>query len=108
MQRERPLGRRASRAPGHGTSLSNSLHSGTGSWPIGADTAVLARQVIAARFSVDRFVARLNIEHLRAALAENPDAARRQILERLLAEEEAKLKVLDAVPQLPGEARRRV
>jgi len=40
---------------------------------------------------VERFVARLNIEHLRDALARETDEARRQTLARLLADEEAKL-----------------
>jgi hypothetical protein len=40
---------------------------------------------------VDRTVAKLNIEHYRRLLAEETDAARRQTLQRLLAEEEAKL-----------------
>jgi hypothetical protein len=41
--------------------------------------------------AVDRTVARLNIEHYRRLLATETDAARRQTLQRLLAEEEAKL-----------------
>lgn len=41
--------------------------------------------------SVDRSVARLNIEHYKRLLAGDLDEARRQVLERLLAEEEAKL-----------------
>ena len=40
---------------------------------------------------MDRSVARLNIEHFRRLLAEETDESRRQILIRLLAEEEAKL-----------------
>ncbi len=40
---------------------------------------------------MDRTVARLNIEHFRRLLAEETDDARRQLLQRLLAEEEAKL-----------------
>ena len=40
---------------------------------------------------MDGFVARLNIEHLRDALASEPNEAKRQTLARLLAEEEAKL-----------------
>jgi hypothetical protein len=40
---------------------------------------------------VDRTVARLNIEHFRRLLARETDEARRQILLRLLAEEEAKI-----------------
>lgn len=40
---------------------------------------------------MDRAVARLNIEHFRRLLAKETDESRRQILQRLLAEEEAKL-----------------
>ncbi len=40
---------------------------------------------------MDRTVARLNIEHFRRLLAAEIDESRRQILRRLLAEEEAKL-----------------
>ena len=41
--------------------------------------------------AMDRTVARLNIEHFRRLLAKETDESRRQILQRLLAEEEAKL-----------------
>jgi hypothetical protein len=40
---------------------------------------------------LDRTVARLNIEHFRRLLAAEADEARRKVLSRLLAEEEAKL-----------------
>ena len=40
---------------------------------------------------MDRTVARLNIEHFRRLLAKETDETRRQVLIRLLAEEEAKL-----------------
>ena len=40
---------------------------------------------------MDRTVARLNIEHFRRLLAQEPDETRRAILQRLLAKEEAKL-----------------
>jgi hypothetical protein len=40
---------------------------------------------------VDRSVAQLNIEHYRRLLAEETDESRRQLLLRLLAEEEAKV-----------------
>jgi hypothetical protein len=40
---------------------------------------------------MDRSVARLNIEHYRRLLANEPDETRRQTLVRLLAEEEAKI-----------------
>lgn len=40
---------------------------------------------------MDRVVARLNIEHYRRLLATELDEAKRRALQRLLAEEEAKL-----------------
>jgi hypothetical protein len=40
---------------------------------------------------MDRTVARLNIEHLRQQLAQETDQTRRATLQRLLAEQEAKL-----------------
>ncbi|MGA7972533.1 MAG: hypothetical protein WCA36_06980 [Pseudolabrys sp.] len=40
---------------------------------------------------MDRTVARLNVEHFRRLLAQETDETRRSILQRLLAEEEAKL-----------------
>jgi len=40
---------------------------------------------------MDRFVARLNIEHLRQALATETDHSKRQTLARLLSDEETKL-----------------
>ena len=40
---------------------------------------------------MDRSIARLNIEHFRRLLAVETDEKRRQTLQRLLAEEEAKL-----------------
>jgi len=40
---------------------------------------------------MDMFIARLNIEHFRKQLAEGTDETKRQVLVRLLAEEEAKL-----------------
>ena len=40
---------------------------------------------------MDEFVARLNIEHLQRKLTEEADHAKRQLLARLLAEEQAKL-----------------
>jgi hypothetical protein len=46
---------------------------------------------------VDRTVARLNIEHFRRLLARETDENRRQVLLRLLAEEEAKIN--DTRPQ---------
>ena len=45
--------------------------------------------------AMDRSVARLNIEHFRKLLATETDEKKRQLLARLLAEEEAKLKKLD-------------
>lgn len=44
---------------------------------------------------MDKFVAKANIEHFRRKLATETDEAKRQILTRLLAEEEAKLASLD-------------
>ena len=44
---------------------------------------------------MDRFVARENIAQLRDKLATKPDEARRQTLMRLLAEEGAKLVLLE-------------
>jgi hypothetical protein len=44
---------------------------------------------------MERTVARLNIEHYRKLLANETDETRRQMLARLLAEEEAKLARLE-------------
>ncbi len=44
---------------------------------------------------MDRMVARLNIAHYREKLTVERDEAKRQMLLRLLAEEEAKLAALD-------------
>jgi hypothetical protein len=41
-------------------------------------------------WAVEKFVRKQNIERYRRLLAENPSEAERQVLERLLAEEEAK------------------
>jgi hypothetical protein len=41
--------------------------------------------------AVDRTVARLNVEHFRRLLATETDEKRRQILQKLLTEEEAKI-----------------
>ena len=46
---------------------------------------------------MDRTIARLNIEHFRRLLARETDESRRQVIMRLLAEEEAKL--VDGTPQ---------
>jgi hypothetical protein len=45
---------------------------------------------------MDMFIARLNIEHFRKQLAEETDETKRQLLLRLLAEEEAKFAGLTA------------
>ncbi|MFI5025017.1 MAG: hypothetical protein ACHQRJ_25635 [Alphaproteobacteria bacterium] len=45
---------------------------------------------------MDRTVARLNIEHFQKQLAEEKDEAKRRMLSRLLAEEEAKLKAIES------------
>ncbi len=47
---------------------------------------------------MERTVARLNIEHYRKLLTNESDEAKRQVLLRLLAEEEAKLAALGAPP----------
>jgi hypothetical protein len=52
---------------------------------------------------MDKMVARLNIEHYRQQLAEQTDESKRQLLLRLLAEEEAKLASLTA----PNQERKR-
>ena len=43
--------------------------------------------------TVDQWIARANIEHLRRRLAEEPDHAERQVIVKLLAEEEVKLEL---------------
>ncbi len=48
---------------------------------------------------MDKFVARQNIEHYRHKLASETDEERRQMLLRLLADEEAKLAALEKTPQ---------
>jgi hypothetical protein len=53
---------------------------------------------------MDKSIARLNIEHHRRLLARETDEARRQKIERLLAEEQAKLA---ALPDPPDEAETR-
>jgi hypothetical protein len=50
---------------------------------------------------MDRSVARLNIEHFRRLLAQEPDAVRRQMLTRLLAEEVAKISEVRPAPEPP-------
>jgi hypothetical protein len=51
---------------------------------------------------VDRSVARLNVEHFRRLLAQEPNAARREMLRRLLAEEEAKISEVRPAPEPPA------
>lgn len=48
---------------------------------------------------MDKFVAALNIAHLRKQIAEEPDENKRAVLARILAEEEAKAAVLVTNPQ---------
>lgn len=48
---------------------------------------------------MDRTIARLNIEHYRQRLSIETDEQKRQTLQRLLAEEEAKLAMLDGPPK---------
>jgi hypothetical protein len=57
--------------------------------------------VITGAHTVDRTVARMNVEHYRRLLAVETDEARRQTLLRLLAEEEAKIRntKLETPPQ---------
>jgi hypothetical protein len=47
---------------------------------------------------MEKFIARANITHLREKLATEQDEAKRQILLRLLAEQEAKLATLENDP----------
>ena len=47
----------------------------------------------------DKIIARLNIEHFRRKLATETDETKRQMLLRLIAEEEAKLAALDEPPK---------
>ncbi len=53
---------------------------------------------------MDKMVARLNIEHLRKQLTTETDEAKRSTMQRILAEEEAKLA---ALLNRPNERRRR-
>lgn len=48
--------------------------------------------------AMDKTIARLNIAHFREKLTTEQDETKRQILRRLLAEEEAKLAALDHPP----------
>ena len=52
--------------------------------------------------SIDRAIAQLNIEHFRKLLTQETDEAKRRIVCRLLAEEEAKLAALEK-PLKPDE-----
>ncbi len=54
---------------------------------------------------MDKSVARLNIEHFRKLLARETDEAKREVLQRLLAEEEAKLRSLAGPPEEKKKAR---
>ena len=49
---------------------------------------------------MDKFVARLNIEHYRKKLATEGDEAQRKMLQRLLAEEEDKLAAIEGKPAM--------
>ena len=51
------------------------------------------------RDAMDKMIARLNISHYKMKLVTEQDEAKRQILLRLLTEEEAKLAVLDDPPK---------
>lgn len=59
---------------------------------------VLGGLIVVSRPFMDKTIARLNIGHFRRKLAEETDRTKRQILLRLLAEEEAKLAALDHSP----------
>jgi hypothetical protein len=48
---------------------------------------------------MDKSIARLNIEHYRKMLASETDGSKRQMLLRLLAEEEGKLAALGDLPK---------
>jgi hypothetical protein len=48
---------------------------------------------------MDKFVAKANVEHYRRKLVQETDETKRQVLARLLAEEEAKLASLTDDPQ---------
>jgi hypothetical protein len=54
---------------------------------------------------VDRTVAHLNIEHYKRLLLTEADENKRNMLKKLLAEEEAKLAALEQKPSDPGTAR---
>ena len=54
---------------------------------------------------IDRTVASLNIEHYRRLLSEEQDEAKRRVIHRLLAEEEARLAALDKPPEAPDDER---
>ncbi len=49
---------------------------------------------------MDRYIAELNIEHYKKLLASEPDEEKRHRVQRLLAEEEAKLRLIDGRPKL--------
>jgi hypothetical protein len=49
---------------------------------------------------MDKAVATLNIEHYKRLLASETDAAKRESIARLLAEEEAKLAIIRKEPKL--------
>jgi len=54
---------------------------------------------------MDKDIARLNIEHFRKLLERETDEARRTMILRLLAEEEAKLNALSRTPREPKRGR---
>ena len=53
---------------------------------------------------MDKFVAKANIEHYRRKLAQETDETKRQVLARLLAEEEAKLASLTPQKKRPHDS----
>ena len=59
----------------------------------------MRKQVTVNGDAMDKMIARLNISHYKIRLVTEQDEAKRQILLRLLAEEEAKLAALDDPPK---------
>lgn len=50
---------------------------------------------------MEKMIAKLNVEHFRRLLADEKDPFKRAQLQRLLAEEEAKLQALSSQPDRP-------
>lgn len=62
----------------------------------GASVGAARIAVDTERIAVDKSIARLNIEFFRKRLGEEADEAKRALIARLLAEEEAKLQAISA------------